>query len=186
MEMISVALKPGGERRTPGEEGSPPTTKGTGIRKTPGSIRRLLPSMQMRGAVVCKDLLAAPAGLCGDGKFVGQHPVPPAPPAPRKDKAQRKFCWKCSYMGGCDCSSQKVRLGVPPRYRSWGLACFREVPEALWYCARAVLDVAIPHHFQARALLFSAPAASGDVGTVRADASSRADGNRHQQLRTHG
>lgn len=113
MEMISVALKPGGERRTPGEEGSPPITKGTGIRKTTGSIRLLLPSMQMHVAVICKDLLAAPASLCGDRNLAGQHPVPPLPPAPHKDKAQRKFCWKCLYMGGCNRPSPKVRLGVP-------------------------------------------------------------------------
>lgn len=57
--------------------------------------------------------------------------------------------------------------------------CFREVPEAVWFCAGVALDVVIRPDFQAHMLLFSMPAASGDVGTARAYASSHADGNRH-------
>lgn len=53
--------------------------------------------------------------------------------------------------------------------------CFREVPEVVWCYAGVVLDGVI----QAYVSLFSAPAASGDAGTVRAYASLRADGNRH-------
>lgn len=75
MDMISVALKPGGEISTPSQEGSPHVTKG--IRKTTESICLLLPSMQMGRAVVCKDLLAAPSSLCKD------HRLPPS--APCKD-----------------------------------------------------------------------------------------------------
>ena len=56
--------------------------------------------------------------------------------------------------------------------------CFREVPEPVWYYAGVVLDAVIRPDFQAHVLLFSAPAASGDAGTVRAYASSHADGNR--------
>lgn len=111
MDMISVALKPGGEISTPGEEGSPHITKGTGIRKTTGSICLLLPSMQMCIAVACKDPLASPASLCRDRKLAGQHPVHPS--APSKDKAQHKFCWKYVNMGSCNCSSEKVCLGMP-------------------------------------------------------------------------
>lgn len=125
--VISLALRPG-QSSTPGGAGAP-RCKGNGNVKDSGD-RLSCAAIRADGPSCCLQRSARPHQPRWRSGISGAASIPRSGPC--EDRAQRIFCGKYLHMGGCNCSSHEVCLGVPSAIAAAEVWCASEVPEAVW------------------------------------------------------